>query len=171
MWEHLKAAQVEGKTFKTGLPYSITETLPHRGKLVLLDELIEYGPTHAVCAVTVREDSPFFEPGRGVPAWVAMEYMAQTVAVYGGIVRLQAGLDVQIALLLGARSCEIACDYFVAGQRLLARGEVLVQDGSGVGAYACELRDGERLLVRAEAKAFQPEDISGFLHALSREAP
>jgi predicted hotdog family 3-hydroxylacyl-ACP dehydratase len=171
MWEHLKFTENGGTAFRTDLPYTIAETLPHRGRLVLLDELIEYGPTHAVCAVTIREDSPFYEPGRGVPAWVAMEYMAQAVAVYGGIVRLQAGLEVQIALLLGARSCEFACDYFVAGQRLLARGEVLVQDSSGVGAYACELRDGDKLLVSVAAKAFQPADISGFLQALSLETP
>ena len=68
--------------------YSIAETLPHRGRMVLLDELLDYSGSHARCALTIRQESMFFEPGRGVPAWVATEYLAQTVAVFGGILRL-----------------------------------------------------------------------------------
>lgn len=153
-----------------GIPYQLADTMPHGAGFNLLDGILDYGSDHASCTVKIRSDSLFFEPGRGVPAWVSIEYLAQTVSVFGGIVRLQMGKPVQVALLLATQKFQCACDYFSEGLTLTARIQLLVQNGSGVGAFKCELMDGTRRLASADIKAYQPDDITSYLNSL-RELP
>ncbi|WP_028081069.1 ApeP family dehydratase [Solimonas soli] len=154
-------------TLALGRPYTIAELLPHGRGFTLLDSLLDYGEEHASCGVTIGAGVPFFEAGRGVPNWVGIEYMAQAIGAYAGIVRLQRGDAVEIGLLLGTRryACERA--YFAPGERLTVRAEQLVRDSSGVAAFACTLSGGGRELARAEIKAYQPDDLHDYLQALT----
>lgn len=151
--------------------YSLAETLPHGAGFTLLDTIVEYGEDYAVCSVRVKPTSLFFEAGRGVPSWVAIEYMAQTIAVYGGITRLQRGKPVQIALLLGTQTMECRSTYFRAGEELTIRIHSLVLSATGVGVFRCELHDESGLQAKADIKAYQPEDISDYLEQLRKQAP
>ncbi|MGH8445999.1 MAG: 3-hydroxylacyl-ACP dehydratase [Solimonas sp.] len=152
-----------------GLAYSIAELLPHGAGFVLLDALLDYGAEHASALVTIGRQSLFFEEGRGVPGWVGIEYMAQTIGAYGGIVRLQAGQPVAIGLLLGTRRYHCDADYFSAGTRLTVRAEQLVRDTSGVVAFDCMVAAGGQVLAQAEIKAYQPDDIEGYLRSLKED--
>ena len=149
-----------------GQPYAIAELLPHGPGFLLLDALLDYGHDHARCLVEIGPQSLFFEPGRGVPGWVGIEYMAQAIGAYAGIVRRQAGLPVEIGLLLGSRRYTCPQPYFAAGTRLEVAAEQLVRDASGVAVFACSVHDGERELGRAEIKAFQPDDIRDYLQKM-----
>ncbi|WP_028007442.1 ApeP family dehydratase [Solimonas flava] len=157
------------KTPEPGHVYAIAELLPHGPGFLLLDALLDYGADHASCTVHVTPRTRFFEAGRGVPAWVGVEYMAQAIGAYAGIVRLQSGLGVEIGLLLGTRRYRSAVPYFADGSTLVARAEQLVRDASGVAAFACTLSDGDRELARAEIKAYQPDDIHDYLQALTED--
>lgn len=139
--------------------FRIDEVLPHEGRLLLLDELVEYGPDHVICAVTVREDTQFCETGRGVPAWVGLEYMAQTMCAYSGIDEARAGQKPSIGLLLGSRRYVSEVEWFPLGARLIIRADLLLRDESDLVAFDCTICDGTRVLARGDVKAIRPKDV------------
>ncbi len=62
----------------------IGELLPHGPEMTLIDRLVEYSPQRSVATVTIERHSRFFAEPNGVPAWVGIEYMAQTIAARAG---------------------------------------------------------------------------------------
>jgi predicted hotdog family 3-hydroxylacyl-ACP dehydratase len=137
----------------------ITEVLPHEGAMLLLDEVLEHSPEHVVCAVTIRPTSQFCEEGKGVPAWVGLEYMAQTVCAYSGVDEARAGQRPSIGLLLGARRYESQVDCFAPGTRLRIRADLVLRDENDLVAFNCTIDDGERPLARGDIKALRPKDV------------
>lgn len=151
--------------------YTPQQTLAHGAGMILLDEVLDWSDEHASCALTVQPHSHFCEPDSGVPAWVGVEYMAQTIGVYAGIRRLEAGRAVEIGLLLGTRAYECAVSHFPVGTRLMLRAELLVRDSSGVGVFRCSLGNEHTIWAQSEIKAFQPDDLQGYLQYLAAETP
>ena len=99
--------------------YSIAEVVPHSGRMVLVDELLDYGDDFVVCAVNIRADSTLSDGVSGVPAWVGLEYMAQTIGAFTGLDDLRNGRKPQIGLLLGCRSYQAQVSTFALGARLI----------------------------------------------------
>src|SRR5216117_2656546 len=70
----------------TGPTYpGIEEVLPQAGRMVLLTRIVGHTEERTTCAVEFSTASPFYDGQGGVPAWVALEYMAQCVAAHGGL--------------------------------------------------------------------------------------
>ena len=67
---------------------SIEDLLPHRDRMLLIDEILEVNHNMAVTSATVTERWPFFN-GSGVAALVLIEVVAQTAGVNNGWVRIQ----------------------------------------------------------------------------------
>jgi len=147
------------------------DLLAHGPGFVLLDHLTACDAECARCDVEIRDGIPFFEPGQGVPGWVGVEYMAQTIGVHAGWGRMQRGLGIVPGLLLGTRSYDCEAAYFPAGARLNVVAEQLVIDASGVGVYRCTIDDGETVYATADIKAFQPDDMQSFLDQMYASAP
>src|ERR1035437_7577130 len=70
--------------------------------------------------VDISADSLFFDPERQlVPAWVAFEYMAQSIAALSGIVNFAAdGSAPKIGFIMGVRDFECSCAGFSVGSSL-----------------------------------------------------
>ena len=81
--------------------FKMTEVLPHQGRMLLLDTMLDADEEHVSCGVTIRPDSLFCDGVNGVPSWVGLEYMAQTVSTYSGIDQARARQRPSIGLLLG----------------------------------------------------------------------
>lgn len=141
---------------------SITQVLPHEGRMLLLDELLDYGPEQVVCGVSIKADSMFCESA-GVPAWVGLEYMAQTACAYSGIEEVQAGRKPSIALLLGARRYRSGVTHFVLGAQLRVVANLLLRDESGLVAFDCQIRQDDAVLARADVKAIRPHDLGAIV--------
>src|SRR4051812_49176307 len=92
-------------------PYRIEDLLPHGRPMILLDELIGMGEGRLSAALTVRPGVPFFEAGRGVPAHIAIEWMAQTCGAYVGVAALEAGQPIGLGFLLGTRDFQAAVPW------------------------------------------------------------
>ena len=60
----------------------IEQLLPHRPPMILIDRLVWTNGVATVCEVTIGPHSMFIQ-AVGVPAFVGIEYMAQTVAAHG----------------------------------------------------------------------------------------
>src|SRR5947207_13627441 len=96
----------------------VADVLPHAGRMVLLARVLAHTESQTTCAVDVARASIFAEADGGVPAWVALEYMAQCIAAHGGLRARAAGEPVALGVLLGTRSITLATSRFHPGQSL-----------------------------------------------------
>lgn len=137
--------------------------LPHRAPMVLLDEVVDYGDDFALARVSIRPASPFFDrAARGVPAWVGIEYMAQTMAIWAADQQLRAGKPVNVAFLLGARRYRSNVPFFADGSVLSVRSDTVYNDRNNVGAFACRI-EGAGILAEARLSAFRPDSPEEFM--------
>jgi predicted hotdog family 3-hydroxylacyl-ACP dehydratase len=137
--------------------------LPHRPPMVLLDEVVDYGDDFAIGRVFVTPRSPFFDRAMdGVPAWVGIEYMAQTMAIWAADQQLRVGRPVNVAFLLGARRYRSNVPSFPNGAVLTVRSDTLFNDENNVGAFACRI-EGGGILAEARLNAFRPDDPLAFV--------
>jgi predicted hotdog family 3-hydroxylacyl-ACP dehydratase len=144
------------------LPWTLEELLPHSRSMILLDEALEAGDDWASAAVRVAEDSLFYDPQlQGVPAWVGLEYMAQTVALYSGVQARRAGQPVKLGLLLGTRRFEAETASLPLGSWLTIRAAREWDDGQ-MAVFDCTLAAGPTL-ASARINVYLPNDLEAFL--------
>src|SRR5207245_182029 len=53
--------------------------------MILLTRILAHAEKRTTCAVEISSASAFLDGQGGVPAWVALEYMAQCIAAHGGL--------------------------------------------------------------------------------------
>lgn len=111
--------------------------------------------------VDIAEDSPFFEREiDGVPGCVALEYMAQTTALFAGITRRRLGLGPAMGFVLGSRRLETRIPAFRRGSRYGITAKCTYQDEE-LGSFDCEIRDGDgNVVAQGTLKVFLPGDVA-----------
>ena len=132
----------------------IGELLPHGPEMTLIDRLVEYSPQCAVATVTIERDSRFFAAPAGVPAWVGIEYMAQTIAARAGFEARLRGEPPAIGFLLGTRAYRSEVGAFPLGAALTVSVQPLVAD-SKLRAFQCAIAT-DRVLATAVVNTYQP---------------
>ena len=121
-------------------PYSAAHVLPHAHPMILIDGIVGYDETSLTSTITVHPGAQFFRAGRGIPAHIALEWMAQTCGAYAGARALDDGGSVQTGLLLGTRDFDASIAWFTDGQRVNVNARQLFNDGS-IGSFDCTLTD------------------------------
>lgn len=141
--------------------YSVSQLVPHSGKMSLLDEIIAYGDEWLEASVRIHGGAMFADD-KGVPAWVGLEYLAQAVGAYAGLQERKNGGQPKLGFLLGSRKYESSDAYFLHGEVLKIRVEMEIQGDNGLSSFNCTLNSPQ---VKAEARlnVFQPEDADKFL--------
>lgn len=134
----------------------VAELLPHDGKMVLLDKVIEFDDKSMACELRVRDDG-LFGDDKAAPAWLGIEYMAQTVAAHGGMMEKIAGRPIKLGFLLGTRRYVSNIDTFAVGMVLRVEVERLIQD-QGLGVFNCQI-SGDGVKVSAKLNVYQPDSI------------
>lgn len=141
----------------------IENYVPHRGAMLLLDRLLAADDETAVAEVTVPQGGLFVHDA-GMPAWVGIEYMAQTVAAWAGWRARQKGGAVQIGFLLGSRRYETAQAFFAPGTRLTVSVRCELMGDNGLGMFDCRIEaDGEKELATARISVFEPGDGRAYI--------
>lgn len=142
----------------------MSETLPpveelvrHRGQMLLIDRLVEASDKHAIGEVAISSTSSFYRQGRGVPAYVGLEYMAQTVAAFDGARRVVSGEPPAIGFLLGTRRYASHTKYFLAETKLSIRVDMVFSEG-GMAAFDCVISTLGEELVTASLNVYRPEN-------------
>lgn len=148
---------------------SIDQVLPHAGRMMLLDELLSHSDTEVAAAVTIRADSVLCDGVNGVPAWVGMEYMAQTTCAYSGIADVRAGMKPRVSLLLGTRSFKTSVDYFPIGSRLIMTSELVMCDHDDLSVFNCRIRCHDQEWARCDIKTIRPGNIHALIEAQRNE--
>jgi len=96
----------------------IAELLPQAGAMRLLDRVLEHGEAGTRCSVAPAGGVPFRDARGALPAWVAIEYMAQCAAADGSLRQRALGAPPEPALLVGSRRIAFHCATFEPSQRL-----------------------------------------------------
>jgi len=140
----------------------VAEVVPHAGAMRLIDELVHVDADGCVARATVRATQLFVDDD-GMPGWVGIEYMAQTIAAWAGAQDRMAGRPAGIGFLLGSR--RYACDVpaFPVGSVLTVAARVELAGENGLGMFACTLSLDGREVARANVSVFQPADAQAFL--------
>jgi predicted hotdog family 3-hydroxylacyl-ACP dehydratase len=146
----------------SGFP-PIAELVPHEGPLRLIDEVLASDDDHIVAVAIVRSDGPFHVAGRGVPGYLAFEYMAQTISAQDGLERRKIGQRPQLGFLLGSRKYEVATDWFEDGERLEITARAVLNEGE-LRAFACTVSGrGNPGLATALVNVYRPDDPAAFV--------
>ena len=94
--------------------------IPHRGRMLLLDRIIEYDIERSMRAeYDITGDCLFFDPAAGgVPAWAGFEFIAQTISVLAGIRSREKGENPKIGFILSIPIMQIEVPVFMPGSTL-----------------------------------------------------
>jgi predicted hotdog family 3-hydroxylacyl-ACP dehydratase len=142
-------------------PYPVETLLPQSRRMVLLDRVLEVGTAHIVVELVVRDDG-LFSVDRSVPAWVGLEYMAQTVAAFSGCQRRRRGEEIELGFLLGTRYYQCAVGGFPCGTRLTVRAEKIIEAANDMSVFDCVIV-GEDILATSKLNLLMPQDSKKFL--------
>jgi predicted hotdog family 3-hydroxylacyl-ACP dehydratase len=143
----------------------IDDLVPHGPEMTLIERLAEYSPQRSVAEVTITAQSRFVEAG-GVPAWVGIEYMAQTIAAHAGYEARLRGEPPAIGFLLGTRAYSSELGAFPLGAKLTISVEPVVTDAQ-LAAFQCSIAT-DHVVATAVVNTYQP--TGGELDAVRRKA-
>jgi predicted hotdog family 3-hydroxylacyl-ACP dehydratase len=132
----------------------VADLIPHSGEMVLLDSIVDYDDQSLTAELAVRGDALLGGDDQTVPAWVGIEYMAQTVAAYVGVKAKLANEPIRMGFLLGTRRYNSNVAAFKVGARLTIHVEKIIQD-DGLGVFDCRIQ-GEGVEVTANLNVYQP---------------
>ncbi|MGI0117118.1 hypothetical protein [Zooshikella sp. RANM57] len=157
----------------TAIP--ITQLIPHRQSMCLIDRVVAFADKTIVAAFTVDASNIFLVDEGYVPVWVGLEYMAQTIAAYTGLNHYLNHEPIKPGFLLGTRRLETQVEgffpqstYWVTATEIYEDNglsvfkAILYQAQGGVNPFAEKVEDDE-WLVRASVNVFQPDDPSQML--------
>jgi predicted hotdog family 3-hydroxylacyl-ACP dehydratase len=143
----------------------VSELVPHANGMLLLDRVTSAEAETVRSETTIRRDNIFFQAGRGVPAYVGFEFMAQTISAYDGLKRRSRGETPAIGFLLGCRRYVSAQASFTEGQTLQIEVKSLLGE-EGMASFDCRItgEDGDEL-ASAAINVYRPSDPEAFLQA------
>lgn len=115
--------------------------LPHTAPMVLLDEVMSIEAECAHCRAVVSADgalAPFLTAQGALPAWFALELMAQTIGVWNGWHNAEQGDSPQLGMLLGSRGMRCSLPEFAPGAVLDMHIQQILRD-SKIASFECTL--------------------------------
>jgi len=97
--------------------------IPHKGKMLLLDKIIDYNIEHSIKAeYNITENCIFYDSVLdGVPAWVGFEFMAQAISALTGIRKRAKGEKPKIGFILSVPSMRMEIPSFKKGSLVEVR--------------------------------------------------
>lgn len=139
--------------------FSVTELIPHRPPMVLIDEILDFDEEarSLTAAVDVREEWK--------SNYVAIEYMAQTAAALAGYFdKLEnAECPARPGFLLGTRHLLLDLPEFEVGERYFVKAVNEFFDENSA-AFSCSIENASgEVVATATLNAFRPDDIGTFL--------
>ena len=139
------------------------EFLLHEPPMVLLDRVVEVDRDGALCTCRTGFDSLFCLPGRGVPGWTAIEFMAQCIAVSAGACARVEKRPIPLGLLLGTRHMKLQHGVFDPDREYRVESRLNFKDDSGMAAHECRVLQGATVVAQARltAKEIQRGEDSG----------
>lgn len=144
--------------------FAIEDVLPHKAPMILIDKLVSFDENNGWCTQQITKDSLLYNDAlQGVPSYVGIEYMAQSIAAYANANELINKRPVKIGFLVSTRKFNCKETVFGLGLALTIHVEKLFQDDSGLTAFHCKIMNNDEEMVSATINVFQPENPAGFI--------
>lgn len=134
--------------------HAIEDLLYHARPMILIDEVQAYDAETIRTTTQITKDSPFLEGDR-VPAYVGIEYMAQSIGAYSGIKALGEGGEVKIGYLASARTMPLHVAGYKIGEKLEIEAK-LVYDEAPMAVFDCQITINETVVAAARLNVYQP---------------
>ena len=131
----------------------VAAVIPHSGNMVLLNRVVVCDDNSLSAELVVRDDG-LLGSDESVPAWAGIEYMAQAIAAYAGIMAKRAGEPIRLGFLLGTRRYNSNVAEFKVGSTLTVHVKKIIQNDN-LGAFECMIQ-GVDVDVRANLNVYQP---------------
>lgn len=137
--------------------------LPHREPMILLDRIVLMNTDYLESEVTIKSDTLFLRGG-AVPAWVGVEYMAQTCAAFAGFEARGRGEEARVGFLLATRNYRSSVDGFELGSTLRVRVTLVHREAGGLSVVEGKITsaDSGAQLVEATLTVYEVADLAQF---------
>ena len=144
--------------------YAIEQVVPHDHPMILVEQLLDYSSSSASCSIEIKPDSNFYNHDKSsVPAYVGLEYLAQSIAAYANALKLEEGGEVSLGFLVSARNFKTKVSEFTLGMQLVTSVTKLFKEDNGLSVFDCSIQCGQEILVEAKINVYEPEDPSLYL--------
>ena len=122
----------------------IERVIRHRGEVLLLDDVIEHADDHTLALVDLSREKWLRRNDGTTPSWVAIEYMAQCIAVHEGLYSHTHDQSTYGGFLITVKSLEIHIEEFGANARLLVEARpIRGRPGLGALSHECSIYSDE----------------------------
>ncbi len=134
---------------------TLEDLLPHRGKMMFVDEVLEVDGVHAVTLSRPKKSWPMAD-ARGVHSLILVELAAQTAGVCNGWDRIHTkGLDSdQMGWLVGIKEAEFFVDYLPFDSYVVSSAENAF-NFANLREVSCEQSMADKLIARITLQLFQ----------------
>jgi predicted hotdog family 3-hydroxylacyl-ACP dehydratase len=149
--------------------FTLDDALLQKPPMRLLDRIITINNTHAICEAQITPQHLFYQPViDGVYAWVGIEMMAQTAAVFVYAQQCQNEVAApRIGFLMSVRQFQSSLTHFPAGQPLVTTAVNTLLDQE-MGVFECHIHSDNQLIATAKLSAYQP-NLQQLEHLLMRQ--
>lgn len=137
--------------------YAIEDLIPHKKAMCLIKRVLDWGEDWCQAEVDVG-DSAAFIVNDHVPAYVVIEYMAQTVAALAGLRAKARGNSIQLGLLLGSRLLVSPVDRIKADAILTVWVKEIFIEENGLAVYACQVT-GDGIDIKSNLNVYQSDKL------------
>lgn len=131
----------------------VAELLCHRSPMIFIDRVVESCQTGLLAEVRIEPGVPLYQEGVGVPAWVGLEYMAQSIAALSGLRAQTKEDDIPVGLLIGCRKYVSDVTAFPNGADLKIKVTELDVIDKSLGAFDCTIGNPD-IIVTARLMVF-----------------
>ncbi|MBL4673059.1 MAG: hypothetical protein JKX81_12435 [Arenicella sp.] len=129
----------------------ILDLIPHRPPMLLINRIRSLSAAASSSIVIIDEKTSFFQPGKGVPSWIGLEYMGQTAAMIAGFQIRQGLIEPHLGFLIGSRQYTAVQDFFKLETRLLISCREAALVGDNLATFNCTIEDVASNTLLAEA--------------------
>lgn len=142
---------------------SVAALVPHAPPMLLIDRIVAASANSMTVRVPISTASLFYRQGQGVPSYVGIEYIAQTIAAIAGYRQhlAQQKVEPRVGFLLGTRRMSVLESWFVTGSQLDVAVEGIFEDGQ-MAVFDGTVHNEGRLVVSARVNVYQPDDLRDF---------
>ncbi|CAD7286956.1 hypothetical protein LMG7974_00168 [Campylobacter majalis] len=126
--------------------------LPHSGKMVLIDEILEYSSDSIKVRSVIKDDNAFLENDKFY-TYKGIEMMAQSLGAFKG---LNSSDDFSLGFLISIREFEIFKHELGIGDEVVVSSKVSMQDDNGFGVWQSSMRVKDELVASASLSVLSP---------------
>ncbi len=135
--------------------YKPFEVLPHKSPMILVDDYQYADATSIEASLLIKKDAPFCV-GDKIPAYICLEYMAQTIAMWRGILGKKNDEPPKIGYLVSCRKFVLYQDYFLVGEQLKIFGNLKCMIDQ-MASFDCKIEINNHIVATSAINVYQPE--------------